>query len=293
MRRELTALAALALFAAGAPAQGALLGARAVDRRVSLKIFNPAGSVRIIAWDKDSVVVRGTIAHGEHFYLSGDRLGLKTGVMDHRDGNDAKPCTLIISVPRGSTVSVKSPIGDIDGDGVTGWFFTASGRIRLKGTSRSIEVESVGGDIAISVTAPMVRAKTGDGRLMLSGEPEDVDLSTIGGSLSVRTSNNIVRGRFSSVTGDIEFRGDPVAGGILDFTDHSGSVTLTMSEKVSGVFDLSSILGTIDNEFNTVRPAALPTGTGLALRLTLGDRAAAGRVTVRTFKGQIKLVPER
>jgi hypothetical protein len=57
------------------------------------------------------------------------------------------------------------------------------------------------------------------------------------------------------------------------------------------VFDLSSILGAIDNGFNTLRPAALPTGTGQALRLVLGDRSAAARITVRTFKGPVKLVP--
>jgi hypothetical protein len=136
----------------------------------------------------------------------------------------------------------------------------------------------------------MVRAKTGDGHLMLSGDLEDADVSTIGGSLRVE-SRSIVRGRFASVSGDIEFQGTPVAGGILDFTDHSGSVTLRMPENVAGVFDLSSILGAIDNGFNTLRPAALPTGTGQALRLVLGDRSAAARITVRTFKGPVKLVP--
>ena len=290
MRRELIALAALALAAGGARSQEPLLGARAAHPNVSIKIFNPAGSVRLIAWDKDSIVVRGRIAHGEHFYLSGDSRGIKIGVMERTNGVENKPCTIIVYLPRGSTVGAKSPNGDIDGDGVTGWFFTASGSIRLKGAARSIEVESVGGDIAISVAAPMVRAKTGDGRLVLGGDPDDVDLSTIGGALDVRAAN-IIRGRFSSVTGDITFNGAPVAGGILDFTDHSGSVTLKMPENSSGVFDLSSILGAIDNGFNTTRPAALPTGTGQALRLILGDRTAGARVTVRTFKGPIKLVP--
>ena len=289
MRRDLIVLAALALAAAAAGAQEPLRGARAAQPNVSIKIFNPAGSVRLIAWDKDSIVVRGRIAHGEHFYLSGDSRGIKIGVMERTNGAENKPCTIIVYLPRGSTVGAKSPNGDIDGDGVTGWFVTASGSIRLKGAARSIEVESVGGDIAISVTAPMVRAKTGDGRLVLGGDPDDVDLSTIGGALTVNAAN-IVRGRFSSVTGDINFNSAPVAGGILDFTDHSGAVTLRMPENVSGVFDLSSILGTIDNGFNTVRPAALPTGTGQALKLTLGDRAAAARVTVRTFKGPIRLL---
>ena len=290
MRRDLIVLAAIAIAAVAARSQEPLLGARAAQSTVSIKVFNPAGSVRLIAWEKDSIVVRGRIAQGEHFYLSGDARGVKLGVMERTNGVDAKPCTIIVYVPRGSTVSAKSPNGDIDGDGVTGWFFTASGSIRLKGASRSIEVESVGGDIAISVTAPMVRAKTGDGHLVLAGDPQDVDLSTIGGMLSVNATN-IVRGRFSSVTGDITFTGAPVAGGILDFTDHSGSVSLRMPEDASGVFDLSSILGTIDNGYNTLRPAALPTGTGVALRLVLGDRAAGARVTVRTFKGAIKLVP--
>jgi hypothetical protein len=291
MRRDLIVLLALAAGAVRAPAQEPLLGARAVNANVGIKIFNPAGSVRITAWDKDSVVVRGHMARGEQFRLSGDARGLKLDMMARSDDDSPRPSTLIVFVPRGSTISVKSPLGDITGTGVTGWFYTVSGTIRLDGISRSIEAQAISGDIDIAVTAPMVRAQTGDGRLTLRGAPEDADVSTVGGPLSIATAG-IVHGRFASVSGDIEFAGAPAPGGVLDFTDHGGAVTLILPPNAAGVFDLSSIVGRIENGMSVVRPAADAGAMGLSLRLTLGERGTGGRVTVRTFKGAIRLRPQ-
>ena len=70
-------LAALLATAASADAQARVDRRMGTERDVSLRIFNLAGSVRIIGWDHDSVAVTlwfiGCVRIRE--VLPGDRLG--------------------------------------------------------------------------------------------------------------------------------------------------------------------------------------------------------------------------
>ena len=59
---------------------GPVLGAKAAVATTSFKIYNPAGRVRIVAWDRDSIVVRGHIGRGGNFFFGGGLQGMKFGV---------------------------------------------------------------------------------------------------------------------------------------------------------------------------------------------------------------------
>jgi hypothetical protein len=276
--------------AAGARAQSApLLRARNLASDGSVKVFFPTGTIWIVAWDRDSIEARGTVAPGERFYLVGDVRGVKVGIMDHADGTPVRPSTLVLRVPRRSQLSVKAVSASIDGRDASGWFYTVSGPIRLTGSSSSLDVESMAGDVALDVTAPWVRARTGGGRLGISGAPEDLDAATVRGTLDVEHAA-VVRGRFASVDGDIRFSGEPPAGGVFEFSNHAGGVALTLPDSASALVDLSTIVGTIANGFTQVRPAAGENGRGGVLHLQLGLGAA--RMTVRTFKGTITLAKQ-
>jgi len=194
----------------------------------------------------------------------------------------------VIYLPHRSQMSIKSASADIAGTDVSGWFYSVSGSIRLAGSATSIEAETMNGTIDLAVTVPWVRARTGDGTLTLRGAAEDVDLSTIAGTLNV-VSTSIRRGRVSSVTGDIRVLGSPPADALLELSNHEGAVDLRLPRSVSGLFDLSTISGTIENGFTGARPAATSTTRSRMLRVRLGDGDA--HVTVRTFKGPIRLNP--
>ena len=280
-------LAAVAISAPMAGAQDSVLRARALDDTASVKMYNPAGSVRLVGWDRDSIVVRGHVARGEHFYLSGDAHGVKLGIRDRADDRPAGRSDLVIYLPRRSQLSVKTVSADISGSDVWGWFYSVSGSIHLSGAATtSIEAQTMSGELDLDVTAPWVHAQTGDGHLLLRGMPQDADVSTIAGTLDVATPA-ILRGRFTSVTGDIHYAGASPAGGILEFSNHSGAVDLLLPRSVAGVFDLSTITGQIVNGLTQVRPVSERAGRGQTLKLNLGRDG--GRVTVRTFKGTIRL----
>ena len=265
---------------------GPVLGARHVNPTASLKIWSPAGTVRLVAWDRDSVVMRGRVPEPEQTMFAGGSNGMKLGIEGYWNNGNAKPARLVIYLPRQSKVSIKTISADIDAADVSGSFYTVSGSIHLSGRSTSIEVESMNGNLDLDVTTPWIRARTGEGHLLLRGRPEDVDAATISGTLDVATTSPL-RAQFSSVSGDIHYAALPANGGIFEFSNHSGAVDLALPANAAGTFALSSVVGAIDNRLSPMKPATAPSRS---VRFTLGRGGAS--VTVRTFKGAIRLRPQ-
>lgn len=267
-------------------ADGPLLTARHVTGAPVFKIFNSRGSVRVVAWDRDSLVVRGRLATPGTFGASGDSLGYKISV-DDPPAKSPRPSALVVYLPRRARASIKAVNADVDVDGVGGWIYTITGSVRATGSLGALEIESMLGPVTVDATAPWLRVRGGDGAVTIRGAPEDADVSTIAGSLDVAAAG-IVRGQFGSVSGLVRFRGTPVSGGIYEFSNHSGETALTLPADASAVVALSNVTGTIENGFSSVRPVA---SGGRSLRVTLGRGDA--QIIVRSFKGPIRIGPMR
>lgn len=291
MRAEMRILiAAVALATSAAqgqsPADGRVLGARRVLPSAAFKIWVPDGELRLVAWDRDSVLVRGRISRGDNFFISGDSLGMKLGVEHPFSEGSGGKSAIVVYVPRDARLSVKTVTTKVDAANVSGWFYSVSGSMHLSGRASSVEAETMTGSLDLDLTTPWLRARTGDGHLLLRGAPEDVDVSTVGGTLDIATMA-IRRGQFGTVSGDIHYAGSPLSGAIMDFSSHSGNVELMLPRSVSGVFSLTAISGAIENGMSGVRPAA---AQPRSMRVSMGRGGA--QVTVRTFKGSIRLRPQ-
>jgi hypothetical protein len=142
------------------------------------------------------------------------------------------------------------------------------------------------GALDINVVTPWVKARGGNGHLLLRGEPQDADVSTISGTLSIATSS-VLRGQFSTVSGDIHYAAAPSPRAIIEMSSHSGTVELLMPSSSSAALALSTVSGPIENGFTRIRPGA---SAPRSLRINLGRGDA--QVTVRTFKGPIRLRPQ-
>jgi hypothetical protein len=256
-----------------------VLTRRHLNAGASIKVFNSAGSVRLVGWSHDSIEVRGDVSPRTAYFAVGDVRGMKIGINDPAPGQPAPHGDIAIYLPSGTQVSVKTVNGDIEATDVSGWFYTIAGAVRVLGTAATVEVEDMRGDVD-------VHARGGAGRMTVRGAVQDADVSTISGALDV-AADQIVRGQFTSVSGNIRCSGVPAGGAILDFSDHSGAVELALARGAAGTFALSSISGTITNGLAQVRPVAQ---SSRSLRFTLG--AGGADVTVRTFKGAIRLKPE-
>jgi hypothetical protein len=285
--RTLLALGIITDASAGqGAADGPVLRGRGVKPSVGIKIWMPAGRIRLVAWDRDSLLVRGRMGPGEGFFFGGDTSGMKFGSEQRDGGESSGKSTLVVYLPRRAYVSMKAVSATVEGRDVSGWFYSVSGSMHLSGAVSSVEAETMTGSLDLDLTAPWLKARTGDGHLLLRGAPEDVDVSTVAGTLDVATTT-IRRGQFGSVSGDIHYVGSPVAGAIMEFSSHSGNVELQVPRTVSSVFSLTSIAGAIENGLNGVRPAA---ANPRSLRLSIGR--GGSQVTVRTFKGAIRLRPQ-
>lgn len=266
-------------------ADGPVLASRALEPTASFSFYHPAGSIRLIGWDRDSIVVRG---HGSSadFSFGGSPSGGKMFIHDPAPGDSSKPVHLVVYYPRRGSVNVRTATADITASDVSGRYNSVSGGIRIAGSVASLEAETMSGNVDIQASTPWLRARTGQGRLLIRGAPQDVDASTVGGALDIATST-ILRGRFATVTGDIRYAATPAPTALGDFSSHGGTIDFLLPRDVSGKFDLSSVTGEIANGFTQVKPASVGPHR---LRLNLGRGEA--QFTVRTFKGTIRLRPE-
>ena len=289
MRRVLAivtlGVAGSALDTARAEAQVSVRRGVRVDSTVGMKVSVPAGSIRFIGWDRDSLHVEGTIGKGDTFFFGGAGSGAKFGI-DEADGRAVQPAQLTAYVPRAARVSVRTISASIDANDVSGWFTTVGGNVRVSGRATDVQVEAIDGSIILDVNAPVARARTGSGTLTAGGTLDDLIASTVSGSLTV-TATGLGRARLESVTGAIVLATSLERAASIAIDNHSGSVELRLPLNVAASFDLTSVAGTITNGFDK-RPAT----TGRQARgqeLSFYTDPKGAQVTVRTFKGPIRL----
>ena len=258
----------------------------ALDRDGMVKGFVPAGSVTIVGWDRDSLVVTGTVASGERFYFGGGRAGVKFGVEPQSPDGEARPAHLVVHLPRNSSLSMRGVSAAIQATDASGSFYSVGGDITIAGRVGEVDVEAMDGNVSIVAHGRWVRARTTSGELRLGGEIEDAAASTVTGRVFVSTTG-LTSGQFGSVTGDIVFAAPLGSGGAFSFDDHSGAVELRLQPSATGSFSLTTISGSIENGVAGARPAAGSGGRGQTLAFRLGT--GGPHVTVRTFKGAIRL----
>lgn len=277
-------LAPLCAAAQHAAATDPVVRSRSLRPGAPVKMFIPSGTVRLIGWDRSTLEIRGRLSRAAQISLTGtDSGGMKLVIEEPTGLPAAQASRLLIRMPRQSQLSLKTVDATVESTDIGGWFYTVSGALRIDGSMSTVDAEAMSGDISLAATTPWARARTGAGHLLVSGAPEDVDASTIRGTLDVATQT-ILRGRFTSVTGDIRYAAAFSPRSLFEFSNHSGAVEFLLPRTVSARFELSSVEGDIDNGFGQLRPAAAGVHS-LSVRLGAGEAS----VVVRTFKGDVRL----
>jgi hypothetical protein len=283
-----------ALAAAPAVAQQTIAQRFAVTPTASIRIFGDVGNLRIIGWDRDSVVLTGILPTGARMDASrGGRPGKPAPGMKiyvevaRAPAPDAK---LEIRVPAGARVWAKSGSADVDVIGLTGGLDLniVGGSVRVACSPAELQVESMDGSVTIEGSPAWLRAKTATGDIVLRGGSADAGLSTVSGAMRIG-EGRFERGKFTSVMGPIVFAGDLARGATLDFDTHGGPIELRLTPRLDAEFDVATVTGTIENTLTERRPIAGREGRGMELAFTSGIGRA--RVLVRSFKGNIYLRP--
>lgn len=287
-------LASLFLWAGGfvpaGLAQDAVTAGRPAAPGAAIRIYVNTGSLRVTAWNRDSVAVLGRVDPGAgRFFLAGTRDALKLGVEGPEGGREPEgTADLDVSVPAGARLWIKSISADVEvtaGGGfleVTG----VSGRVRVAGECREAIVETLDGNVELAFQGPVARVRTASGTIVVRGVIQDLDASTVSGPLLVGMEGDVSRVRLETVSSEIAFKGGLVKDGRLAAETHGGDIELRLPPALGAEYHLVSYGGGLRNEL--VPESRVQKGPRKGeYRVRTGDGRAM--VDVRTFKGTVTL----
>lgn len=292
-RHHLVALLVAAIAAAPAvgESQQKIDVRRQVTRDVYVRLNGAFSSLKVTGWQKDSVVMTGLLPKEAKFSPAlGESTGPATGVKFFVEGPMSTNASgsLELFVPAGSTVWAKSGSATIDVSGITGGLDLniVGGAITVAGNPRELNIESMDGTVTVNGSPNWLRAKTASGDVTIRGSCADLGITTVSGTVNIR-DGRFERARVESVTGNVTFGAYMDRAGSLLMDTHSGTIELYIG-KMSLDIDATTITGTITNSVTTRRPSPGRDGRGEELTLALGTGDA--RATLRSFKGNIKLI---
>jgi DUF4097 and DUF4098 domain-containing protein YvlB len=291
------AVVVAALTSLAAPA---LAGRQVDERRPAradgvVEIESPAGSIKVIGWDRDEVAVTGVLgdeADGLDFTTSGrdtqiavESTGDPTGVQSN----------LEIRVPAASSLSVETMAATIQIVGVRGPVTAenVNAGITVTDTAGPVEVETVNGAVSVTGSSRRVRAESVNGAVEVRGVSGHVEASTVNGKLVV-AGGSFERASLETVNGTIRFEGALAPAAIMGVETVGGDVELLFAEGVSAQFSVYTFNGDVVNELGPAvvrhqgrRRGEHDHGEEKELSFTVGSGSA--KVRIETLNGTVFL----
>ncbi len=272
------AACALALLLGASSQAGAQARAEAPrDGTVAVRVAD--GPVRVVGWGRAEV----SAASGDPD--DGVRVVRERGVTTVRARGRGD---LVVRVPAGSRVVVKTRGGDIVVEGVDGALDleSTSGGFRVAGTPRMVTVEGLSGDVAVTGSTETLRVRTVSGDVHVPRARGFVEASSISGDVQV--TGRLRRATLRSTSGRAVFSGSVPRDGSLHLESTSGIVELRLPDGIAADFDFSSLGGGQIESAMGPRPTRQEGSPGMStLRFSSGSGGA--EITARTVSGVILL----
>ena len=238
--------AAVGLQPSPAAAEQKVEARRSAAADALVEIENPAGSIRVIGWERGEVMVTGDLgagASGLDFTGSGSRI--RVGVDAERNPHGVVS-SLEVHVPAKSRLQIESFAGSITVEGVSGTVSaeTVNGSITVSGQAREIAAESVNGAVQVSGASTHTKAESVNGSVVVRGASGDLEASTVNGRLEV-SGGSFERAHLETVSGSLSFEGGLASGATFEAETVSGSVTLALPASVAADFSISTFSGSV------------------------------------------------
>jgi len=253
----------------------------------AVSIENMAGSVKVTAWDKAEVQVRGSVGEGGElsFEGSGKRIHIEIET-DHNPMGIKSD--LEVFVPAGSSVDVEGFQATISVTGVTGSVTaeTVNGSITQAGAAKHVELQSVNGEVEVAKAAGRIKAEAVNGSVIVRDCSGDLEASTVHGKLHV-IGGSYERAEIESVAGPVRFEANLSPRAALSIETVSGSAELLLPATISAEFQVSSFSGRISNELGPAAEKPNKWTPQTELAFTTGSGGA--RITVETLSGAIDI----
>jgi hypothetical protein len=252
-----------------------------------VRVFNAAGSIRVIGWDLDSVRWGGTLAPGQELFGGGSRRMVKLGP----SGPDG-PAQLVVRLPRGAKLVIDGGESTVEVEGMSGpvEIRGGGGAVQVSGAPVRLTIETVDGAVTLA-GGPFrsTEVRTAGGIIRVAGAREEIVLSTVTGAVTAEVAG-VTRGRISSVRGVIRFSGSVDPTGTLAIESHGGDIDLSLDPRPGLELVVTAFGGSITNALTTSTPRPVRDGRSHLLETIVGD--GGGTVTVTSFKGTVRVQPK-
>ena len=268
-------------------------GRRTMAPDGEVRIENVSGSIKVVAWDRSEVEVKGKVGEDVErleFGGSDDYTTIKV-VLPRRHGNfDDASADLTISVPRMARLEIETVSADISVSDSAGAIRanSVSGEVMLRSRSRDITASSVSGEVDVvgSGAGARIDASSVSGDVRIEGVDAELELESVSGDATLQRSK-VSRLSMQSTSGDVTYDGMLRANGSYEFQTVSGDVMVTLEGARDATFEVSSFSGDIENGFGPKPRRTDKYAPGLELRFTEGKGSA--RVRINTLSGEARL----
>lgn len=263
---------------------------RAADPQGEIEIVNVAGLVEVVGWDRSEVQVSGTAGDSvERVDVtgSGNRTSIHVVSRSGRSWGSDNEAHLVIHVPAKSTVMATVVSADFKVSGILG-------NLKVQSVSGNVGGD-VGGDICATTVSGNVRLaaraarsieiKTISGDIQMTGGGGEADITTVSGEATIELTD-VTRGRFKSISGDLNAALALSADGQIDSQSVSGNISFKFAAAPAAEFDVQSFSGDIRNCFG---PKAMESHYGPGSRLEFKNGEGHGHVRVNTKSGDVRL----
>src|SRR5690606_22510384 len=204
---------------------------RPLDPDGKVEISNLKGSIQVRVWDKPEVHIGGSLGRGvDSFDIRGDRDELEIVVRYPRMGNDrSEPTDLVIDVPTLASLDIDGVAVQISVIGTAGRSLeidSVSGATTVAGAPGKADIESVSGDLKLTLNSADVQAQSVSGSVALRGRLDgEVKAETVSGNIDVDSRGERVRRLTSTtVSGNATLRVGLADGGSIDAESVSGNI---------------------------------------------------------------------
>ena len=261
-----------------------------------VSISNIAGTVNVIAWDRNEVQVRGQLGNGaKPLAITGSHTDMAikvepqggSGWFNWKGDNNMAPTTLELHVPKAASLDIDVVSAPLVIDGMDGGNIevnAVSGKTRINARTPSLKVDSVSGGIELAGHAGQADLQTVSGDILAPVLGDEVKLQTISGRIQA-DGGPWKKLTLSTVSGNVQLTGALATDGNIGIDSMSGDVQLQLPASTSGNLHASSFSGNLRSDFGT--PKEPEHGPGSSLDVHLGD--GRGKINVETFSGDLRV----
>lgn len=293
------AIAGLVAFAAPAFAATPINETRPLDVDGIVHIENVKGRVVVRTWAQPRVKITGSLGKGvEKLEIdgSGRSLDITVKYPDNggwklwgRNGGDAEPTMLEVTVPGRASLALETVSADIDVQQMAGRKLEASsvsgGIVITASSPGEATVESVSGDVVLRITTPKLDASSVSGDLRASGGiTGEVKMETVSGDMELGALA-LDRLGVSTVSGDARLRAALRPNGHVKAETLSGALELRLPANTSARLHAETFSGDIHGPGGQVHKEDHGPGKSLDTRFGTGQ----GDIHLESFSGDVDL----